>query len=142
MPIRRDEGRVVDTPLVFKRGAFSGERRRRKTKRKETEKAKKREERERVGDGKREEKESGERERSRPVHWVYATPYCDTLSKLKEVIRKKQPGLLGSGVWLGDSATATQNHIATLGWKRLHHPPYSPDLAPRDSEGALEAMLK
>ncbi|GFV81722.1 histone-lysine N-methyltransferase SETMAR [Trichonephila clavipes] len=25
-----------------------------------------------------------------------------------------------------------QNHIATLGWERLHHPPYSPDLAPSD----------
>ncbi|GFW83094.1 hypothetical protein TNCV_3236421 [Trichonephila clavipes] len=43
LPIRRDEGRVVNTPLVFKRGSFSGE-------------TKKRTER-RVGDGKREEKE-------------------------------------------------------------------------------------
>ncbi|GFY16849.1 hypothetical protein TNCV_3689071 [Trichonephila clavipes] len=25
LPIRRNEGRVVDTPLVFKRGSFSGE---------------------------------------------------------------------------------------------------------------------
>ncbi|GFT04507.1 histone-lysine N-methyltransferase SETMAR [Trichonephila clavipes] len=29
-------------------------------------------------------------------------------------------------------AMAMQNHIATLGWEHLHHPPYSPDLAPRD----------
>ncbi|PRD23025.1 UNVERIFIED_CONTAM: mariner\T [Trichonephila clavipes] len=25
-----------------------------------------------------------------------------------------------------------QNHIATLGWKRLHHPPFSPDLSPSE----------
>jgi histone-lysine N-methyltransferase SETMAR len=29
-------------------------------------------------------------------------------------------------------AAATVNHIATLGWKRLDHTPYSPDLAPSD----------
>ncbi|GFX23094.1 hypothetical protein TNCV_2932581 [Trichonephila clavipes] len=43
---RRDEGRVVNTPLVFKRVLFG--------------------ERKETRDGKREEKESGERERSRP----------------------------------------------------------------------------
>ena len=69
---------------------------------------------------------------------INATRYNDTLSKLKEAIRKKWAGLLTSGVrLLGDnakpqSAMAMQNHIATLGWKRLHHPPYSPDLAPSD----------
>ncbi|GFT98047.1 hypothetical protein TNCV_4517761 [Trichonephila clavipes] len=47
LPIRRDEGRVVDTPLVFKRGSFW----RRKG---ETEK-------EKEGDGKREKKSRGER---------------------------------------------------------------------------------
>ncbi|GFW26821.1 hypothetical protein TNCV_1376641 [Trichonephila clavipes] len=59
LPIRRDEGRVVNTPLVFKKGSFSEERK----KAKETEK-----ERERVGDGeRREERESGrESERSPP----------------------------------------------------------------------------
>ncbi|GFS85811.1 hypothetical protein TNCV_2973541 [Trichonephila clavipes] len=40
LPIRRDEGRVVNTPLVFKRVLFQEKRK---------------------GDGKREEKESGER---------------------------------------------------------------------------------
>ncbi|GFU98042.1 histone-lysine N-methyltransferase SETMAR [Trichonephila clavipes] len=25
-----------------------------------------------------------------------------------------------------------QNHIATLGWEHLHHPPYSLDIAPSD----------
>ncbi|GFU73776.1 histone-lysine N-methyltransferase SETMAR [Trichonephila clavipes] len=59
--------------------------------------------------------------------------YHDTLPKLKEAIRKKRSGHLGSGVLLlDDSAMATQNHIATLGWERLHHPPYSPDLASSD----------
>lgn len=69
---------------------------------------------------------------------INANRYCDTLSKLKKAIRKKRPGLLTSGVLLLDdnarphSARATQNHIATLGWERLDHPPYSPDLAPSD----------
>ncbi|GFT03711.1 hypothetical protein TNCV_1102531 [Trichonephila clavipes] len=50
-------------------------------------------------------------------------------SKLKEVIRKKRPGLLRSGVLLLNdnarphSATTTPNNIATLGWECLHHPP-------------------
>ncbi|GFW53548.1 mariner Mos1 transposase [Trichonephila clavipes] len=65
------------------------------------------------------------------VGTISATWYCDTLSKLKEAIRKKWPRLLKSGVPL-HSTTATQNHIATLGWECLQHPPYNPDLAPND----------
>jgi hypothetical protein len=30
------------------------------------------------------------------------------------------------------TAVAAVNHIATFGWERLDHAPYSPDLAPRD----------
>jgi histone-lysine N-methyltransferase SETMAR len=30
------------------------------------------------------------------------------------------------------TAAATVNHIATFGWERLDHAPYSPDLAPSD----------
>ncbi|GFW45886.1 histone-lysine N-methyltransferase SETMAR [Trichonephila clavipes] len=60
------------------------------------------------------------------------TWYCDTLSKLKEAIRKKRPVFLGSGVLLDDSATTTQNRIATLVSEHLHHPPYSLDLIPSD----------
>ncbi|GFW95152.1 histone-lysine N-methyltransferase SETMAR [Trichonephila clavipes] len=61
--------------------------------------------------------------------------YCDTLSKLKGTIRKKQPGLFKSGVLLLDdnasphSSKATQNLIATVGLERLYN---SPDLAPSD----------
>ncbi|GFX06297.1 hypothetical protein TNCV_505171 [Trichonephila clavipes] len=47
LPIRRDEGRVVNTPLVFKRVLFEEEKEKERTE---------------GGDGKREEKESGDRE--------------------------------------------------------------------------------
>jgi histone-lysine N-methyltransferase SETMAR len=30
------------------------------------------------------------------------------------------------------AAAATVNHIATFGWERLDHAPYSPDRAPSD----------
>jgi histone-lysine N-methyltransferase SETMAR len=46
--------------------------------------------------------------------------------------------MLGRGVvMLNDNAcphtaTATQDLIATFGWKQFDHPPYSPDLAPSD----------
>ncbi|GFX12943.1 hypothetical protein TNCV_3659391 [Trichonephila clavipes] len=45
---------------------------------------------------------------------------CDTMSKLKEALRKRQLGLIRSSVLLlDDSATAMQNHIAFLGWECL-----------------------
>ncbi|GFU79442.1 histone-lysine N-methyltransferase SETMAR [Trichonephila clavipes] len=72
------------------------------------------------------------------VGTINATRHCDTLSKLKDVIRKNGLGCLKSDVLLLDdnarshSATAGQNHISNLGWERLHHPPYSPNLAPSD----------
>ncbi|GFW70445.1 histone-lysine N-methyltransferase SETMAR [Trichonephila clavipes] len=53
-------------------------------------------------------------------------------------IRKKCLELLRSGILLLDdnsrphSATAMQNHFATLSWERLHHSPCSPDLALSD----------
>ncbi|GFS84393.1 hypothetical protein TNCV_4605971 [Trichonephila clavipes] len=43
-----------------------------------------------------------------------------------------------SQIWMLDdnarphSQTATQNHIAPLGWERLHHPRYSRHLTPSD----------
>ncbi|GFW92148.1 mariner Mos1 transposase [Trichonephila clavipes] len=72
------------------------------------------------------------------VETINTERYCNTSSKLKNAIRKKQPGLLISSVLLLDdnvrlhSATATQNCTETLGWERLHHLPYSPDIAPSD----------
>jgi histone-lysine N-methyltransferase SETMAR len=33
---------------------------------------------------------------------------------------------------LPHKAAATVNHIATFGWERLDHAPYTPDLAPSD----------
>ncbi|GFW89455.1 histone-lysine N-methyltransferase SETMAR [Trichonephila clavipes] len=72
------------------------------------------------------------------VGTINATRYCDTLSKMKETMRKKRSGLLKSGLLLLDdnarphSVMALQNHITTLGLAGLHHPPHSPDLAPSD----------
>ncbi|GFV30643.1 histone-lysine N-methyltransferase SETMAR [Trichonephila clavipes] len=63
------------------------------------------------------------------------TWYSDTLSKLKEAIRKKRPRHLKIGVLLLDdntipqSTTATQNRNAILGLEEVYH---SPDLAPSD----------
>ncbi|GFU75899.1 histone-lysine N-methyltransferase SETMAR [Trichonephila clavipes] len=74
------------------------------------------------------------------VGTINATRYCDTLTKLKEAIRKKCAGLVKSGVlWLDDrarprSATAKKNHISTLDWERLHTQSaiYSSNLSPSD----------
>ncbi|GFY01925.1 hypothetical protein TNCV_4796471 [Trichonephila clavipes] len=67
LPIRRDEGRVVNTPLVFKRVLFQ-EKRKRKGGKKGGRKRRERggDGKRKEGDGEREEKESGESERSPP----------------------------------------------------------------------------
>ncbi|GFW84926.1 hypothetical protein TNCV_682141 [Trichonephila clavipes] len=86
------------------------------------------------------------------------TRYFDILIEIERGYSEKRPEFLRSGVlWLDDnarphSATAMQNHIVTLGWKRLHHPPELIShqvtficfwLRRRISpEGALEAMPK
>jgi histone-lysine N-methyltransferase SETMAR len=67
-----------------------------------------------------------------------ADAYQETLKRLKEVIRRKRPGLLtkGLGVLLlhdnsrPHSAAATVNLWNSWGWEILPHPPYSPDFAP------------
>ncbi|GFU05117.1 hypothetical protein TNCV_574651 [Trichonephila clavipes] len=69
LPIRRSEGRVVNTPLVVKKGAFSGDRRKEKEEKRKkrvreregTEGGGETEKRER-GDGKRLKESRGERE--------------------------------------------------------------------------------
>jgi histone-lysine N-methyltransferase SETMAR len=69
---------------------------------------------------------------------VNAERYCETLTRLKNAIRRKRPGLLTAGVILlhdnvrPHMAAVMANHTATFGWERLDHAPYSPDLAPRD----------
>uniref|UniRef100_A0A3B3R7J2 Tc1-like transposase DDE domain-containing protein n=1 Tax=Paramormyrops kingsleyae TaxID=1676925 RepID=A0A3B3R7J2_9TELE len=60
------------------------------------------------------------------------------LDQLKEAIKTKRRGKLTKGIFfLQDNAPAhTSNVVAaklnTLGFQLVHHPPYSPDLAPSD----------
>jgi histone-lysine N-methyltransferase SETMAR len=62
---------------------------------------------------------------------VNAERYCETLTRLKNAIRRKRPGLLTAGVILlhdnarPHTAAVTANHIATFGWERLEHAPYN-----------------
>jgi histone-lysine N-methyltransferase SETMAR len=64
--------------------------------------------------------------------------YANLLDQLKEAIKKKRRGKLTEGIlFLQDNAPAhTSNVVAaklnTLGFQLVHHPPYSPDLAPSD----------
>jgi histone-lysine N-methyltransferase SETMAR len=64
----------------------------------------------------------------------HAERYCETLTRLKNIIRRKR----AAGVILlhdnarPHTAAAKIIHIATLGWERLDHAHYSPDLAPSD----------
>jgi histone-lysine N-methyltransferase SETMAR len=68
---------------------------------------------------------------------VNADRYCDTLSRLREAIRRKRPGLLRRGVVLlhdnarPHTANRTREFLQRYNWEILDHPPYSPDLAPR-----------
>jgi histone-lysine N-methyltransferase SETMAR len=58
---------------------------------------------------------------------INAGVYCDTLMKLRRAMQKKRRGMLSRGVvMLHDNA---RPHTATT---TQDHPPYSPDLAPRD----------
>ena len=69
---------------------------------------------------------------------VNSDKYCSTLTNLRRAIQNKRRGMLSRGILLlhdnarPHTSAQTQNHIATLGWKQLNHPPYSPDLAPSD----------
>jgi len=57
---------------------------------------------------------------------------------MKDILKKKCRGKVTKGVlFLHDNApphraVATQKKLAYLGFQRLDHPPYSPDLAPSD----------
>jgi hypothetical protein len=69
---------------------------------------------------------------------INAGVYCDTLKELRRAIQSKRCGMHSRGVvMLRDNArphtaAETQVLIATFGWKQFHHPPYNPDLMPRD----------
>ena len=65
--------------------------------------------------------------------------YCHQLNRLKEVLLEKGPSLINrKGVIMHyDNARphiskATKNLIKEFGWEVMHHPPYSPNLAPAD----------
>lgn len=64
--------------------------------------------------------------------------YLSLLEELVEVIRRKRPGLLRSGViFLQDNATPHKGRnviefLSRKRWNVLPHSPYSPDLAPSD----------
>ncbi|KAJ4440405.1 hypothetical protein ANN_08546 [Periplaneta americana] len=69
---------------------------------------------------------------------VNADRYCETLRKLRRAIQNKRRGMLTAGVVLlhdnarPHTARRTAAVLTEFGWELFHHPPYSPDLAPRD----------
>ena len=69
---------------------------------------------------------------------INAASYCETLSRLRNAIKRKCPGLLTRGVMLlhdnacPHAATVTQQNLECFKWTIIDHPPYSPDLAPSD----------
>jgi len=64
--------------------------------------------------------------------------YSFLLVQLKDILKEKRHGKVTNGVlFLHDNAPAhralaTQKKLVYLGFQFLHHPPYSPDLAPSD----------
>ena len=69
---------------------------------------------------------------------INAECYLSLLVQLKDILKEKRRGKVTKGVlFLHDNAPAhralaTQKKLAYLGFQRLDHPPYSPDLAPSD----------
>jgi histone-lysine N-methyltransferase SETMAR len=68
---------------------------------------------------------------------INAGNYHGTLTRLKEAVCHKRPGLLSQGVLLLRSACShiactTVNPLNTWNWEILTYPPSSPDLAPSD----------
>lgn len=77
--------------------------------------------------------------------------YSDMLmNKVKPAMREKRRGSQRQGVILlhdnarPHTAQLTQETIHKMGWEILHHPPYSPDLAPSDFHlfGPLKEALR
>nr|XP_042912071.1 histone-lysine N-methyltransferase SETMAR-like [Parasteatoda tepidariorum] len=69
---------------------------------------------------------------------VNSDRYCETLRKLRRVIRNKRRGMLNAGVVLlhdnarPHMARRTAAGLTKFGSKLFDHPSYSPDLAPSD----------
>ena len=69
---------------------------------------------------------------------INAEYYSSLLVQLNDILKEKCHGKVTKGVlFLHDNAPAhwalaTQKKLAYLGFQCLHHPPYSPDLAPSD----------
>ena len=69
---------------------------------------------------------------------IISEPYCETMKTLRRKIQNKRRGKLSSKVLFFDDnallhmAKRTRRLLDHFGWKVLHHPPYSPDLSPRD----------
>ena len=64
--------------------------------------------------------------------------YCDTLNKLRRLIKRKRRGIITKCVVLlhdnarSHTAVRTNAFIKLFNWEIFDHPPYSPDLAPSD----------
>lgn len=69
-------------------------------------------------------------------HTLVADRDCETLTRLREAIRGKWPGLLTEGIFLHDigllhTSQKTSTPLKQFSWD-IDHPAYSPDLAPSD----------
>ena len=71
-------------------------------------------------------------------HTVTGLYYTDLIQKLRNAVKEKRRGKLTAGVrLLHDNAPAHTSHVVmttihAAGFETIHHPPYSPDLAPSD----------
>ncbi|GBO28671.1 hypothetical protein AVEN_267909-1 [Araneus ventricosus] len=78
------------------------------------------------------------------MHSVYSknclshqTVHCNIVSKLRDAIRRKCPGLLTRGILFhhdnarSHTARLTKNKIDDFRWQRLQYSSYSPELDPR-----------
>jgi len=69
---------------------------------------------------------------------INAEYYSSLVAQMKDILKEKRRGKFAKGVlFLHDNAPAhkalaSQKKLAYLGLQCLHHPPYSPDMAPSD----------
>ena len=79
---------------------------------------------------------------------INADYYTSLLDQLKQKLKEKRRGKLSNGVlFLQDKASSHKAHrtmqkFDQIGFELLHHPPYSPDLAPSDYHLQLKKYLK